>query len=198
MWVRLVTSSLLISHDRSLRLPGNRTVRSTEDSTKWKRRSSGCIERTSASTISHLPLFVVLLNGQEYVSMQVSQPISIEREPSLIFLLVFPQYFPISPHTLLLPPSCHPWRVRHTPALGFTTPVCLRHTIFLPPPSPPAPTLAHVWGRSGGTRARNSLKLGNRGAALWPHNDKMVYNILVHYKPFYGGQYRDKVLTKVV
>ena len=91
-------------------------------------------------------------------------------------------------------PPCHPWRVRHTPALGFTTPVCLRHTIFLPP----APTLAHVWGRSGGTRARNSLKLGNRGAALWPHNDKMVYNILVHYKPFYSGQYRDKVLTKVV
>ena len=29
MWVRLVTSSLLISHDRSLRLPGNRTVRSS-------------------------------------------------------------------------------------------------------------------------------------------------------------------------
>ena len=110
MWVRLVTSSLLISHDRSLRCSRGIELSDppTEDSTKWKRRSSGCIERTSASTISHLPLFVVLLNGQEYVSMQVSQPISIEREPSLIFLLVFPQYFPISPHTLLLPPLATP------------------------------------------------------------------------------------------
>ena len=80
------------------------------------------------------------MGTQQYVSMQVWQ--AIQRKPSLISLpppeLPLPQYFPIfSPSLPSLPcPAlpCHPcWRVRHTSVVGFTTPVCRGHTIFLPP-----------------------------------------------------------------
>ena len=129
MWVRLVTSSLLISHDRSLRLPGNRTVRSSHrgfhqmEATLIRLHWKNFREHDQSSS----PL-VVLLNGQEYVSMQVS----IEREPSLIFLLVFPQYFPISPHTLLLPPLATPG-VFGTPLPWDSPPLSALDTPFFCP-----------------------------------------------------------------
>ena len=152
------------------------------------------------------------MGTQQYVSMQVWQPI--QRKPSLISLpppeLPLPQYFPIfSPSLPSLPcPAlpCHPcWRVRHTSVVGFTTPVCRGHTIFLPPhlyiPRLTLPHLpCHVCVRVilGGW-CQEFPEIGTSSCrALWPRNDKMVYNILVHYKPFYSGQYRDKVLTKAV
>ena len=139
MWVRLVTSSLLISHERSLRLPGNRTVRSSHrgfhqmEATLIRLHWKNFREHDQSSS----PL-VVLLNGQEYVSMQVSQPISIEREPSLIFLLVFPQYFPISPHTLLLPPLATPG-VFGTPLPWDSPPLSALDTPFFYPLLPHLP-----------------------------------------------------------
>ena len=94
----------------------------TQDSSKWKPSSSGCIERTSARMIRHLSHSSSSEWPQQYVSMQVWQPI--EGEASLIFLPA-PHYFPISPHTLLppLPPlacSAHPRRGIHHPCLPWT------------------------------------------------------------------------------
>ena len=202
MWVRLVTSSLLISHDRSLPAESRGIELSadlppTEDSTKWKLCSSGCIERTSARTIRHLSHSSSPEWPQQAKSMSLCSP-QIEGEPSLIFLPAGSHYFPISPHTPLplLPPlacSAHPRRGIHHPCLPWT------HHFSAPTFSLCSHTCPCVRAISGASaRARNSLKLGHRVGALWPHNDKMVYNILVHYKPFYSGQYRDKVLTKAV
>ena len=148
---------------------------------------------------------------QQYVSMQVWQPI--QRKPSLISLPAPGLPLPNISQYLFLPPPppcpalpCHPcWRVRHTSVMGFTTPVCRGHTIFLPPhlyiPRLTLPHLpCHVCVRVilGGW-CQEFPEIGTSSCrALWPRNDKMVYNILVHYKPFYSGQYRDKVLTKAV
>ena len=119
----------------------------------------------------------------EYVSMQL-----IEREGTIIDLPTgpAPHYFPISPP----PPFLATLGVFGTPPPWDSPPLSALDTPFFCPP--------HPCSHTGAVRARNSLKLGHRVEALWPHNDKMVYNILVHYKPFYSGQYRDKVLTKAV
>ena len=60
---------------------------------------------------------------------------------------IFPNIFSSLPSLPCLALPCHPcWRVRHTSVVGFTTPVCRGHTIFLPPhlyiPPSNAPTLA--------------------------------------------------------
>ena len=136
--------------------------------------------------------------GQEYVSMQ-----PIDRGRTIIDLPAgrLPLFPDISAYPLLLLPplpplacSAHPRRGIHHPCLPWTHHFSA-HT-FSPCCSHTCPCVRAISGASA--RARNSLKLGHRVGALWPHNDKMVYNILVHYKPFYSGQYRDKVLTKAV
>ena len=149
---------------------------------------------------------------QQYVSMQVWQPI--QRKPSLISLpapgLPLPN---ISQYLLLPSPPCPalpclatPAGVFGTPPLwdspplsGADTPFFCPHTFISPRLTlPHLPCHVCVWVILGGW-CQEFPEIGTSSCrALWPRNDKMVYNILVHYKPFYSGQYRDKVLTKAV
>ena len=116
-----------------------------------------------------------------------------------------PQYFPISPPSF---PPClaTPAGVFGTPPLWDSPPLSAADTPFFCPHTFISPRLTlphlpcHVCVRVilGGW-CQEFPEIGTSSCrALWPRNDKMVYNILVHYKPFYSGQYRDKVLTKAV
>ena len=149
---------------------------------------------------------------QQYVSMQVWQPI--QRKPSLISLPAPGLSLPnISQYLLLPSPPCPalpclatPAGVFGTPPLWDSPPLSAADTPFFCPHTFISPRLTlphlpcHVCVRVilGGW-CQEFPEIGTSSCrALWPRNDKMVYNILVHYKPFYSGQYRDKVLTKAV
>ena len=152
------------------------------------------------------------MGTQQYVSMQVWQPI--QRKPSSISLPPPGLPLPNISQYLLLPfPPCPalpclatPAGVFGTPPLWDSPPLSAADTPFFCPHTFISPRLTlphlpcHVCVRVilGGW-CQEFPEIGTSSCrALWPRNDKMVYNILVHYKPFYSGQYRDKVLTKAV
>ena len=164
-----------------------------------------CIERTSAKDDqSSFPLVVFnLVNGHSRAGVCLYAGLAAHRGRSIIDLPAGSPLFPdISayPPPLLLTPLATPG-VFGTPPPWDSPPLSALDTPFFCPHL--QPLLPHLPMCEGylvdGARARNSPKIGpHRVVALWPHNDKMVYDILVHYKPFYSGQYRDKVLTKAV